>query len=207
MAVDNEPEPFWDGADQEQRVGTWRATVGCRSEWGEIDVARELNGSSGKWVVKNVLEPLHLTRADCWITDALNTYRCSSDLAARLKDTYAPTAAKLGLPAASLQEHPSEDEIVNESKAHHLDRLAGELRDAAPERVVTLGNAALRVLRDLLGAGHLPRVLSSNAADYAVEFDVVLSHGPAKVLPLAHPAAPKPYQLAHAGWLAGRATR
>jgi len=40
MAVDNEPEPSWNGADQEQRVEKWKATVGFRSDWGEIDIPR-----------------------------------------------------------------------------------------------------------------------------------------------------------------------
>src|SRR5438552_3616039 len=34
LAVDNEPRPFWNGADQEERVLHWQRAVGWRDEFG-----------------------------------------------------------------------------------------------------------------------------------------------------------------------------
>ena len=49
-----------------------------------------------------------------------------------------------------LPKHPSESAIVKETRENHLLRLRAELGDAQPTTVVTLGNAALRVMRILL---------------------------------------------------------
>ena len=74
---------------------------------------------------------------------------------------------------------------------------------AKPEVIVTLGNAALRVLRELLFALGGPDALHADA-DYGKELLVTVAGVTARWLPLVHPAAPKPYQVAHAAWVAAR---
>ena len=67
---------------------------------------------------------------------------------------------------------------------------------------MTLGNAALRVLRKLLGDAAAPTKLT--VADYGTELSVNLNGQGMSWLPLAHPAAPGPYQVAHETWMASR---
>ena len=204
IAVDNEPEPFWTGIDEAVRLAHWKAEVKFSHTWGEVHGVGALNGSSGRWVEQNVLKPLGAMRADAWITDCLDTYRCSDGLAARITDTYAPFAEEENLPAAQLAVHPSENAIVDEALRVHQQRLLAELATAKPELIVTLGNAALRVLRELLlFALGGPDALRADGS-YGKELQVTIAGVTARWLPLAHPAAPKPYRVAHAAWVAAR---
>jgi hypothetical protein len=50
LAVDNEPEVFWDGSDEPERIDAWQAAVAFRPERGRIAIAPRLNGSSGQWL-------------------------------------------------------------------------------------------------------------------------------------------------------------
>jgi len=90
IAVDNEPEPFWTGQDEAARIEAWKERVGFdQAKWGAVAPAGRLNGSSGDWVEQQVLDPLGALRSNTWITDCLDTYRCSDGLASRIDDTYA----------------------------------------------------------------------------------------------------------------------
>jgi uracil-DNA glycosylase len=202
IAVDNEPEPFWNGADQDARIARWKRAVRFDpATMGEIGPAGKLNGSSGAWVDANVLEPLGITRADAWITDALDTYRCSRALAARLEDTYDKFARRAGLPASLLAVHPSEREIVEESLREHRERLLAELEACRPVRIVTLGNAALAVIRGLLPREGGADVKKLSARDgYGTPVILRLAARRVELLPLAHPAAPSAYRKAHDLW-------
>jgi hypothetical protein len=206
VAVDNEPEPFWKGDDQDDRIAKWKRAVKFDpATMGDILPAGTLNGSSGRWVDENILAPLGIARGSAWITDALDIYRCSTALAARLADTYDEFAARAGLEAARLQVHPSEREIIEESLRGHRRRLLAELETCRPERIVTLGNAALAVIRELLPREAGADVKRLSATD-GYGKPVLLRLGTRKVelLPLAHPAAPPSYRKAHARWCAGK---
>jgi uracil-DNA glycosylase len=171
---------------------------------GIIEPAKRLNGSSGKWVDDNVLCPLNISRQVTYLIDCLDTYRCSIGLAARLKDTYEPLALKYGWPAYNLLPHPDENKIVSEALACHRDRLNNELASAHPELVVTLGNAALRVFKELALeiSPEASEKLSLWPGFYGRRFRVKLSSGRyADWIPLAHPAAPPRYQQAHYIWV------
>lgn len=87
LAVDNEPTPFWDGADQEARIESWKSAVRWAAAWGAVAPVGALNGPSGAWVADRVLRPLGVARGEAWITDCLDTYRASTGAAARLADT------------------------------------------------------------------------------------------------------------------------
>lgn len=203
LPVADEPEPFWTGTDEALRIAAWRERVGFRDAWGAIATCRRLNGSSGVWVEERVLRPLGVSREECWITDCLATYRTSTDVAKRLDDTYHPFAAAHGAPVASLSLHPSERQIVREALAVERERLTAELELATPELVVTLGNAALRVLRALvLDADGIQRLAADDR--YGTARRVRVMGRTASWVPLAHPAAPRAYQLAHAAWVERR---
>ena len=207
IAVDNEPEPFWDGANEVLLVGQWMQAVHFEEVWGAIAPACEFNGRTGRQLDVRYLRPLCLTREQTWITDCLDTYRLSVGGAGRIADTYAPFAQAVHLPAAILGVHPSEAQIIQEALANHLPRLATELATAAPSLVFTLGNAALAVMRHLVQSANgaeLPSALSSNPATYGIPVAVLIGGRRANWSPLAHPAAPTAYQAAHDVWIAAQ---
>jgi uracil-DNA glycosylase len=121
---------------------------------------------------------------------------------AAVEDVYEPFARVHALPPAELAPHPSEAQIVSDGIDQNLARLRRELTAAAPDVIVTLGNAALRVLRKLLGDSAAPTKLT--VTDYGTEPSVNLNGHGMSWLPLAHPAAPGPYRVAHETWMARR---
>jgi len=204
IAVDNEPEIFWDGRNEQVIFNMWKKTMKFDPSRGNIEPAKRLNGSSGKWVDEYVLSLFKISRQEAWLTDCLDTYRCSTGLAARLKDTYEPLALKCGWPTCNLLPHPDEDTIVSEALAYHRDRLNNELASAHPELVVTLGNAALRVFRELALEipPEAPGKLSLLPGLYGSRIRVKLSTDRfIDWLPLVHPATPQRYRQAHEIWV------
>jgi len=207
IAVDNEPEVFWDGHNQDDFISQWKKDVHFQAEWGKIRNAGKLNGSSGEWVTKNVLNPLQLTKQQVWFSDCLDLYHCSVNLALRLEDTYDRWAGSNHIANACLPPHPSENEIVKKSLLQHQNRLLKELVLAKPDLVITLGNAALKVFSRFVQneAIPVPEKLSSSRDHYGHRYNVKIIEG-RKVtwLPLAHPAAPPAYQKTHANWAGKR---
>ena len=200
MAVDNEPTVFWDGSDAEERVASWKAEY-FDSAWGNV-APTALNGPSGAWLTTNVLA--HLEAADVrshFVTDCLTTYRLSTGAAARLADTYERMAATTtGLQSAQLEEHPSETQIVHEAIRAQSTRLANQIAAAQPRLLVTLGNAAARVVNKLAnnnGRGSL------NPDTYGRPVDVTILGTPTRWIALVHPATPTVWQTRHQEWLDG----
>ena len=206
LAVDNEPEPFWNGRDERELFAAWKRAVGFEpGHWGKVEPAGPLNGASGRKLDDNVLAPLGVRRGEAWVTDCLETYRSSVDAAARLSDSYDPFARFRGLPASFVFSRPSENAVVQEALAFQKERLKAELEAAAPELIITLGNAALRVMDRLVEAPRgvaVPSQLSAQSLDYGRRLAV--RHGGRLVewLPLAHPGTPKVYRRAHEDWVA-----
>jgi hypothetical protein len=203
VAIDNEPTPFWTGEKAQQLVDAWRQAVAWRPAWGRVTIPPGLNGPSGVSVEADVLGALGFARADTCISDCLDTYYASTGLMTRITDTYAPFAVQHGVPPALLARHPSETEIVRAARERHLARLLRELESTQPDTLVTLGNAALRVARELLAVAADrdpgPR-LSPDPDRYGRAVEARLSGRIVRWFPLAHPAAPEAYQDAHARW-------
>jgi uracil-DNA glycosylase len=193
LPVDDEPEPFWNGADAEERVAAWKAWLQPEASDGTFTAPKSLNGPSGTWVDDNVLAPLNTARKQTWITDCLDTYRMSTGVEARIEDTY----NKLGFPACHIEPHPSENDIVTEALAEHSARLQAELARCRPATIVTLGNAAARVMADLLRRPPL----TLNTDGYGAPIDVKRDGRTVRWFPFAHPAAPERYQQAHTRWI------
>ena len=203
IAVDNEPEPFWVGLDEQARIDMWKQQVVWNDLWGRVSPVSQLNGSSGTWLRDRVFCPLGIKREQTCISDCLDTYRMSLGVEKRLSETILPASQALGFHPPSLQSHPSEDQIVGESKAHHLTRLRLLLKAAKPQIVITLGNAALRVLLHLVDAPRsAPSTLACDRSKYGKTISVRLPDGSrAKWFPLAHPASPTPFQKTHDSWI------
>jgi hypothetical protein len=198
LAVENEPWVFWDGKDARERVDAWRATH-FDSKWGSVTPAH-LNGPSGEWLEANVLFPLRvLGSSSLFVTDCLTTYRLSVGAARRIDDTYQQLVAQMdGLPAADLLSHPSETEIVREALQGQAARLVAQIESGRPQRLVTLGNAASRVVTRLAaqdGAGTL------TAGRYGLPRTVTLGAVTTQWVALVHPATPSVWQERHRAWL------
>lgn len=201
IAVDNEPEPFWNGDQEEAYFRLWKEAVSFQPAWGEVEMCPQFNGPSGKWVENHILEPLGTKREDSWITDCLDTYYESEGASDRLDEAELMAAMKkLGIPERRHDPHPSEDCIVKKALERHQPRLMAELDVANPQIVVTLGNAALRVFAALIDDGG-SRIQKLDAGDgYGDVVSVAVRGRNFKWLPLAHPAAPEVYKKAHAKW-------
>lgn len=198
LAVDNEPEVFWDGADAAARVKAWEAEQ-FDPAWGEIRPAT-LNGPSGRWLYEHVLDPMKAAGVDShFITDCLTTYRLSTGAAARIDDTYRPFAeTQPDLPPVSLPPHPTENKIVTETLASEATRLMRQLEAARPRLVLTLGNAAARVLAALAGSDQPGQL---RAGKYGTAQDVLLGKHNVRWLAMVHPATPPKWQDRHREWL------
>jgi uracil-DNA glycosylase len=203
LPVDNEPEPFWTGADEAARIDAWRRTTQTDPvAHGVVRPAgRRNNGSSGACLDREYLAPLGLGRSDCWITDCLDTYRMSSGVEQALTEQFIPLTRAAGLPVPLLPTHPDEPTIVSEALGRHAGRLQAELAQATPEVILTLGNAALRVLREILPAHEMPDRLKP--VGYGLPTTVRVGTRTIKWHALAHPGALsklRAWQHAHYQW-------
>lgn len=201
VAVDNEPEPFWTGDDQAVRISAWADKIGFRREWGSADPCGRSNGSSGIWVSERVLQPLGVHRSSAWITDCLDTYFESAN-ATKVLDTerIRNIVQFLGIPERRQSPHPSESQIVSEATKNHSNRLLKEFNLAEPKLLVTLGNAALRVVLSV-SQKHTGCLNRLSVKDYGTLQSVTFAGRNVDWYPLAHPAAPIRYQAAHEDWM------
>jgi|tagenome__1003787_1003787.scaffolds.fasta_scaffold20382277_1 hypothetical protein len=202
LLVDNEPTPFWDGSQQDEWISQWKDGVGWHSEWGEVAAPpRGVNGPSGAWVDRHVLEPLKLSCSDVCISDCLDTARLNSAQAGRVHDTYEPVALVHGLPACSVLPVPDgERGIVREAQEGHLGRLEGEITACSPAVVVTLGNAALRVFASMVGSTSTSALAEKG---YGSPISVRVDRRAVAWLPLVHPRSGErtpPWPDAHRRW-------
>jgi uracil-DNA glycosylase len=135
-----------------------------------------------------------------FVTDCLTTYRLSVGAANRISDTYQPFAqATPRLEPADLAPHPGESHIVQEALSTQTGRLTNQLSSAQPKILVTLGNAASRIvtaLAGLTGSGKL----TTDA--YATPQEVKIGGTSCTWIAAVHPATPAVWQSRHAAWLA-----
>jgi hypothetical protein len=162
LAVDVEPEVFWDGGDaahQQALVDEWKHMVGFVEGDGDgCDGFAEPagNGSSGRAVLSDVLEPLGVDPAAVWFTDAITTFHVKYAAGGqrpqqgdRLREVYDPFAQWRGRAPATLPPRPSPAQLVDRAVAEDGERLLAELAHADAPTVVTLGEEARRVLQRL----------------------------------------------------------
>ena len=207
LIVDNEPEVFWDGHGAADLLEQWRREVRFADHsWGRVALPETgNNGPSGQWLRDKILVPLGHSRTDCWITDCLDAARLNAGQQRRISETYLPMIGRLGLPTPNMDSTPTgESSIVREARQGHLERLARELDRARPEVIITLGNAALRVLRLLveIDSGDPGPALAETS--YGAQVQARLGARPVRWLPLVHPRSgeriPKWRQI-HMRWV------
>lgn len=200
LPVDNEPTCFWNGADETAQIDGWRRLVHFRvGEWGEVETADEANGKAGRWLDAEVLGPLGVTRDETCFSHCVDTYCTDGAAAFAVKERYQPFAREAGLPEAALEPLPREGGLVERALTLHRDRLQHELSVVVPELVVTLGNAALRVLRAVTEAkGGLGKLHPDER--YGVPQPLAVGRRHTLWLALTHHDVPPAYVEAHARW-------
>src|SRR3954464_6696638 len=161
LPVDDEPEPFWTGTDERERIDAWKSAIGFDpAVHGTVGPVGQLNGSSGRALDTDYLEPLGISREDAWITDCLPTYHASDAVTKAIAERFLP-ALPDGTPPPNLPPHPSEGTIISHATdAARLEELRVEFAHADPEIVITLGNAAARVFATMRGISGAPRTLT-----------------------------------------------
>lgn len=203
LAVDDEPEVFWEGADAAQRIDRWRTDVGWRDEWGSVGLAGG-NGSSGRVVVDEVLEPLGTRPDRTYFTDCLPFYFVKSGKGSqgqRIAEVYQPFAAEHGLPPADLPPRPKPADLVRRTVAEESDELRQQIIEAEAAQVATLGQEAADVLAAI--AGVEPMALRPNEA-YGTPYPVKVGDTPLAWIPLTHPGNRTPvWRARHQLWTAG----
>lgn len=104
-----------------------------------------------------------------------------------------------GLQTAYLDLHPTEDQIVSEATTSQRERLLTQIQAAQPRLIVTLGQAASRVLAHLADLPHLGRLQPDT---YGRPIPIALDGSDVTWFPLVHPAVRDPWKTRHNDWLA-----
>lgn len=203
MPVENEPEPFWDGADAAARVEAWKEAVGFRDGWGRLEPAGRPNGAWGRWLDEEVLAPLRATRGDAWLTHCVDSYRVSRGLDRTLVARFEAFARAHGIPVGDLGPAVDERSLATIARRAHVDRLRDELRAARPTTIVTLGEAALRVLTEMVD-GWPESELALYSEDYGVRIDGGFEGRRVAWYALMHPRSRGVLAYAHRDWVASR---
>lgn len=101
-------------------------------------------------------------------------------------------------PVTGLGRHPSESQIVTEALDDHQVRIAQQIAAAKPSRLITLGDAAARVIAamsDRPGTGKI------STAPYGLPRQIHIANMDVTWFALIHPAARGTWQQAHNDWL------
>lgn len=199
LAVDDEPEVFWDGADAEERVKYWAQQVGWQRSWGWVTASG--NGTSGRAVVRDVLGPLGIERGEAHFTDCYRRYLVKSGAGsqrAAMEAAYAPFAAARGLPPVSLPGRPADAALVRMAVAEEGGELMAQVRASEADLVVTLGQPAADVLAHLSA---IDRVVLRRDSGYGSVRRLRIGHAAVNWLPLKHPGQRSSvWQEHHQAW-------
>jgi hypothetical protein len=197
LAVDNEPEIFWNGADETARIADWKATIDWTDDYGVAEPAGVLNGSSGRVAEDEVIFPLQLAREDVWLTDCLDSYQLSVGMQRAISDVYIPFASDHGLPIPDLPTHPSTKGIISRAQ---IERLREEIGRCQPDLLITLGEAALAVVLRVLETDQVIRL--SQTQGYGELIDTTFRARRLSMRALVHPGQRSPtWREAHVRWL------
>jgi hypothetical protein len=206
LAVDNEPIVFWDGVDAHQQIDKWRAAVSFPDDgsWGTVSAA-PTNGSSGRIVATEVLDPLGVELDSAWMTDAVPWFfvkHGSKQQGAAIVGRYNPFAAATGLPTSNLPSRPAADELVALAIDTQRDRLRHEITQSRAPLLVTLGDEALRTLVGVVDSHNLATERLDRIS-YGTTGTVKVGGSNVEWLPLAHPGIVRragPWRDAHDAW-------
>ena len=136
LAVASEPYIFWRGDGAEEIVGG----IEIPAEAGSlVPAAKNLNGPSGNTLDQAFIEPMGLTRDDCWLSDIYPHSCMNSKQRAALDREYMPIMEDPGLPLPHMPEAPKSDP----GPERHAQILA-ELKESQADTIVLLGDLPIK---------------------------------------------------------------
>ena len=180
LGVASEPSIFWRGDAVEDIV----SRIDVPPEAGRLRPAEDrFNGPSGRSLDEHFLGPLGLARDDAWLCD-LVPYSCRNPGQDRaISRCYMPLVERLGLSPVDRPVRPSKC-----TNAARRKEIAAELRESAPELVVTLGNEPLKwFAAEVLGAPATLAACRTDEQTYGAVHDVDFEGRSLGLLPLVHP--------------------
>lgn len=203
LAVDDEPEVFWDGADGAERVRRWSEQVGWQPSWGRVSSSG--NGTSGRAVNEDVLVPLGTRLDRCYLTDCLPRYHVKYGRGSQgdaMTERYAGFADALGLPTFSLPRRPTRSALVRQAIVENGDALREQLSRSGADVVVTLGEEAADVFAAI---ADIERVVLQRDETYGRERRLPPGRNVRAWIPLKHPGMrASQWKARHDDWKASR---
>ncbi len=136
MAVASEPYIFWRGDGVEEIITRIHVPEGAGKL---VPAAANLNGPSGNTLDEAFIEPLGLTRDDCWLCDIYPHSCLNAKQLAALEREYFPIAAEYGLPTPCMPPEPKTD-----PGAERGVEILAELEESGADTIVLLGDLPIK---------------------------------------------------------------
>jgi len=179
LAVASEPEIFWRGDDAHTII----AAIPIPPAAGRlVPASPDFNGPSGRTLDDRFLAPLGLTRNDAWLCDLLPESRKNPGQAAALARAYDPSRDALGLPEYDWPTVPNE--LASRQRCADIEQ---ELRAAAPEVLITLGDQPLRWFVSNFGGQKRLAAYGDDESTYGRLHPLHIAGKDMLLLPLVHP--------------------
>lgn len=180
LPVASEPDLFWRGENADELV----AGISLPAGVGRLEAAdRSYNGSLGRALDEEILQPLGLTRTEVWLSTLVPHSCISPTQQQRIEEQYAPVAQDYGLPPASVPLVP--EVLADEDRQQEI---LAELQQAQAETLILLGNQPLRWFL-LAFESRWKRLVDfgMDTETYGQLHPVTIAGQSIQVLPLAHP--------------------
>lgn len=206
LAVDVEPTVFWDGDGAADLMNEWKRASGFREgdergEWEHVTTGSS-NGSSGRAVKADILAPLRIEERGVWFSDVEPYYLVKRGRRGKkreqgdaIDEDYAPlVASDANLLPAEIPAWLDIDEIAGWGLMHRRDALRREILESEAELVITLGEAARRVVAgvaDVASGGVCVR-LEEKMTGYGEPGRLEIGARSMRWLALIHPGQNKP---------------
>jgi uracil-DNA glycosylase len=207
LAVDVEPAVFWSGKqpNPSEVFDEWARAVGFTDDYGRATPSGS-NGPSGAGLVDRYLAPLGISPDEVSFTDVVPTFFVKHGAGSQgdaISKRFAPIAAKIGVHEGSLPARPSPAALVRQAVETQRERLRSELRAAGAPVVITLGQEAADVIRQIVDSADGAQ--TKLAADgYGRRGSISIDGYGAAWLPLAHPGVVRPthgqWSRTHKNW-------
>ena len=180
LAVASEPYIFWRGDDAQEIIDS----IYIPEEAGKLVAApSNLNGPSGNTLDQAFIEPLGLTRDDCWLCD-IYPYSCMNPKQkAAVEREYIPLIDPLGLPIPNMPSEPK-----SEPGQERRDEILSELEESQAETIVVLGDLPIKWWLSFFDdRWSALSDFGTDATSYGRVHECSINGMRCQVLPLVHP--------------------
>ena len=179
VGVASEPEIFWRGDSVEDLLGA----IAVPEDAGRLEPAGpQLNGPSGRSLDEMFLEPLGLSRDDTWLCDLVPHSCMNTSQQRALQQRYIPEMERLDLPEPRW---PTVPKCL--ASCERRAEIQGELGEASPAVLVTLGDQPLRWFAKFHGAHARLRTYGTAPGAYGRLHPIQVGGRDMQLLPVVHP--------------------